>query len=275
MTIRRSRRWSARSRSCRCRTDAGNGGSLNGAWGWAIPKSRAQSRCGLDLPQVGRVPGDRQEARACRRLADPHRRVRRCRGAREVSRTAQALKQMLLDRHNFPVFTYTPQFVEVLGRELSLAVAGEKSREEALPDRERGVRRAAREGRQAHEPARAHRERDERSARAALAIERARPAVRLADGGAEPRSRCCLVILFPVVWALFTSLIDYTLIAPTSTPSSARQLQQARSEDAEFRHALWVTAVFVAAVVLLEFVARLPGRADAQHGRARQERSTT
>ncbi len=45
---------------------------------------------------------------------------------------AQALKQMLLTSHNFPVFTYTPQFVEVLGRELSLAVAGEKSPQEAL-----------------------------------------------------------------------------------------------------------------------------------------------
>ena len=30
------------------------------------------------------------------------------------------------------MFTYTPQFVEVLGRELSLAVTGEKSSEEAL-----------------------------------------------------------------------------------------------------------------------------------------------
>ena len=45
---------------------------------------------------------------------------------------AQALKQMLLTSHNFPVFTYTPQMVEVLGRELSLAVAGEKSPQDAL-----------------------------------------------------------------------------------------------------------------------------------------------
>ena len=39
---------------------------------------------------------------------------------------------MLLTSHNFPVFTYTPQMVEVLGRELSLAVAGEKSPQDAL-----------------------------------------------------------------------------------------------------------------------------------------------
>ena len=51
---------------------------------------------------------------------------------------AQALKQMLLTSHNFPVFTYTPQFVEVLGRELSLAVAGEKKAADALAaDRDR------------------------------------------------------------------------------------------------------------------------------------------
>ena len=39
---------------------------------------------------------------------------------------------MLLTSHNFPAFTYTPQFVEVLGRELSLAVAGEKKPTDAL-----------------------------------------------------------------------------------------------------------------------------------------------
>jgi hypothetical protein len=39
---------------------------------------------------------------------------------------------MLLTSHNFPVFTYTPQLVEVLGRELSLAVAGEKKPADAL-----------------------------------------------------------------------------------------------------------------------------------------------
>lgn len=43
-----------------------------------------------------------------------------------------ALEQLLATSHNFPVFTYTPQFVEVLGRELSLAVTGEKSAEEAM-----------------------------------------------------------------------------------------------------------------------------------------------
>jgi hypothetical protein len=43
-----------------------------------------------------------------------------------------ALKKLLLTSHNFAVFTYTPQLVEVLGRELSLAVAGEKTPADAL-----------------------------------------------------------------------------------------------------------------------------------------------
>jgi len=43
-----------------------------------------------------------------------------------------ALRELLDTAHNFPVFTYTPQFVEVLGRELSLAVTGEKTAEAAM-----------------------------------------------------------------------------------------------------------------------------------------------
>ena len=91
-----------------------------------------QSRRGMDLPEVGRVARHREEARACRRLADPHRRLRRCRGAGEIPPFRGALKKLLLESHNFPTFTYTPQFVEVLGRELSLAVGKEKTPEEAL-----------------------------------------------------------------------------------------------------------------------------------------------
>ena len=62
------------------------------------------------------------------------------------------------------------------------------------------------------------------------------------------------VIAFPVVWALFTSLFDYTLIAP-GLPQFRRRRRTTRTRfsDAEFRHAAWVTFLFVAAVVALEF----------------------
>ena len=43
-----------------------------------------------------------------------------------------ALNQILATAKNFPVFTYTPQFVEVMGTELSKAVIGEKSIDDAL-----------------------------------------------------------------------------------------------------------------------------------------------
>ena len=67
---------------------------------------------------------------------------------------AKALKQMLLTSHNFPVFTYTPQLVEVLGRELSLAVAGEKKSADALAAGQDRVPRAREKGRQAERIAR-------------------------------------------------------------------------------------------------------------------------
>ena len=52
--------------------------------GLGDPEIEPQSRRRLDLPEVGRVARDRQEARARRRLADAHRRLRRRRGAGEI-----------------------------------------------------------------------------------------------------------------------------------------------------------------------------------------------
>ena len=63
-----------------------------------------------------------------------------------------------------------------------------------------------------------------------------------------------LVILFPVLWALFTSVHDYTLLAPNfDTFTGAENYGRAFADD-EFRHALGLTAFFVAAVVVLEFL---------------------
>jgi multiple sugar transport system permease protein len=61
------------------------------------------------------------------------------------------------------------------------------------------------------------------------------------------------VIAFPVVWALFTSLFDYTLIDPGFQHFVGGQNYGHAFSDDEFRHAAWVTFMFVAAVVLLEF----------------------
>jgi multiple sugar transport system permease protein len=61
------------------------------------------------------------------------------------------------------------------------------------------------------------------------------------------------VIAFPVVWALFTSLFNYTLIDPGFHDFAGAQNYVRAVSDPEFRHAAWVTFSFVATVVLLEF----------------------
>jgi multiple sugar transport system permease protein len=62
------------------------------------------------------------------------------------------------------------------------------------------------------------------------------------------------VILFPVFWALFTSVHDYTLIAPNFDTFTGAENYLKAAGDAEFRHSLWLTAFFVFGVVVFEFV---------------------
>ena len=63
-----------------------------------------------------------------------------------------------------------------------------------------------------------------------------------------------LVILFPILFALYTSAFDYTLMNPRhDTPVGLAHYRSALG-NAEFGHALWVTLWFVLAVVLLEFL---------------------
>ena len=109
----------------------GQGGSLNGAWGWAIPKSSPNPDAAwtfLKWVESHEIAKKRalQGGSPTRSdvFDDPD--------VNAKYPYSQALKNMLLTSHNFPVFTYTPQLVEVLGRELSLAVAGEKKPADAL-----------------------------------------------------------------------------------------------------------------------------------------------
>ncbi len=61
------------------------------------------------------------------------------------------------------------------------------------------------------------------------------------------------VIGFPVVWALFTSLYDYTLIAPGyDNFVGVGNYAEALGDD-EFHHAALVTLMFVLAIVAVEF----------------------
>ena len=111
--------------------EPGKSGSLNGAWGWSIPKSSPNPDTAwkfLQWVESKDIATRRALAGGSPTRTDvfddpdvlakyPH---------------MAALKELLLGSHNFPTFTYTPQFVEVLGRELSLAVTGDKEPADAL-----------------------------------------------------------------------------------------------------------------------------------------------
>jgi ABC-type glycerol-3-phosphate transport system substrate-binding protein len=107
------------------------GGSLNGAWGWAIPKSSPNPDAAwtfLKWVESKEIAKKRALAGGSPTRTD----VFDDPDVLAKYPYYPALKQLLLTSHNFAVFTYTPQLVEVLGRELSLAVAGEKSPQDAL-----------------------------------------------------------------------------------------------------------------------------------------------
>ena len=63
-----------------------------------------------------------------------------------------------------------------------------------------------------------------------------------------------LIVLFPVLSALFTSLHDYTLIAPNFDTFTGLANFKSALADSEFRHTIWLTTRFVIGVVLLEFI---------------------
>jgi ABC-type glycerol-3-phosphate transport system substrate-binding protein len=107
------------------------GGGLNGAWGWAIPRSSPAPDAAWDFlkwiesPEIAKKRAELGGSPTRSDVFDDP-----ALNARYVY--FPALRELLETSHNFPVFTYTPQFVEVLGRELSLAVTGEKPIPEAL-----------------------------------------------------------------------------------------------------------------------------------------------
>jgi multiple sugar transport system permease protein len=63
-----------------------------------------------------------------------------------------------------------------------------------------------------------------------------------------------LVILFPILFALYTSVFDFTLIHPVFDDFVGLDHYGSALGDQEFRLSLWTTLRFVAAVVILEFL---------------------
>jgi multiple sugar transport system substrate-binding protein len=107
------------------------GGGLNGAWGWAIPTSSPDPEAAWEFLKWVESP---EVAKKRAMLGGAPTRTDVFDDPELNAKFAYypQLKELLLTSHNFPVFTYTPQFVEVLGRELSLAVTGEKEPRAAL-----------------------------------------------------------------------------------------------------------------------------------------------
>ena len=106
-------------------------GGLNGAWGWAIPKSSPNPDAAWTFLKWIESP---EIAKQRALLGGSPTRLDVFEDPELLAKFEYypALRHLLETSRNFPVFTYTPQFVEVLGRELSLAVTDEKSPEDAL-----------------------------------------------------------------------------------------------------------------------------------------------
>lgn len=106
-------------------------GGLNGAWGWAIPVSSPDPDAAwqfLEWVESFDVAQQRAMLGGSPTRFDVF-------DDEEVNATYSyypALRALLDTSHNFPVFTYTPELVDIMGRELSLAVVGDKTPEEAL-----------------------------------------------------------------------------------------------------------------------------------------------
>jgi len=106
-------------------------GGLNGGWGWAIPKSSGDKEAAWKFIKWV----ESKETIKKRTLAggaptqawvfdDPDVLAKRP--------NMPMLKQLVETAQEFPTFTYTVDFVEALGRELNLAVTGQKDAKTAL-----------------------------------------------------------------------------------------------------------------------------------------------
>ena len=107
------------------------GGGLNGAWGWAIPKSSPnKEEAWKFLKWVESYEIAKKRAllggapTQTKIFVDPE--VVAARSYYPI------LGEILAGAQQFPVFTYTTQLVEEMGRELNLAATGEKDAKEAL-----------------------------------------------------------------------------------------------------------------------------------------------
>jgi ABC-type glycerol-3-phosphate transport system substrate-binding protein len=107
------------------------GGGLNGGWGWAIPNSSAQKEAAWSFIKWAEDP-ETAKKRALLGGAPTQSSIFTDPEVVAARPYYPVLGEILAGTQDFPVFTYTTEFVEEVGRELNLAATGEKPIPEAM-----------------------------------------------------------------------------------------------------------------------------------------------
>ena len=107
------------------------GGGLNGGWGWAIPNSSPQKEAAWSFIKWAEDP-ETAKKRALLGGAPTQSSIFTDPEVVKARPYYPILGEILAGTQDFPVFTYTTEFVEEVGRELNLAATGEKPIPEAM-----------------------------------------------------------------------------------------------------------------------------------------------
>jgi ABC-type glycerol-3-phosphate transport system substrate-binding protein len=107
------------------------GGGLNGGWGWAIPNSSAQKEAAWSFIKWAEN-FETAKKRAMLGGAPTQSAIFTDPDVVAARPYYPILGEILAGTQDFPVFTYTTEFVEEVGRELNLAATGEKPIPEAM-----------------------------------------------------------------------------------------------------------------------------------------------
>ena len=107
------------------------GGGLNGGWGWAIPNSSPNKEDAWTFIKWAESPEIAKE-RALLGGAPTQAPIFTDPDVVAARPYYPILGEILAGTQDFPVFTYTTEFVEEVGRELNLAATGEKPIPEAM-----------------------------------------------------------------------------------------------------------------------------------------------
>lgn len=107
------------------------GGGLNGGWGWAIPNSSPQKEAAWSFIKWAESP-EIAKQRALLGGAPTQSGIFTDPEVVKARPYYPILGEILAGTQDFPVFTYTTEFVEEVGRELNLAATGEKPIPEAM-----------------------------------------------------------------------------------------------------------------------------------------------